>query len=78
MGGRSYLDDFAGKPSEIVGVSRDHKVRSVGEAPRPYLHLPGGDGVSVSLVVRTSMPPSSALPMLRQALWSLEPEHRVY
>ena len=40
--------------------------------------LPGGDGVSVSLVVRTSTPPSSALPMLRQALWSLEPEHRVY
>ena len=36
VGRQIYLDDFAGKPSEIVGVSRDHKVRSVGEAPRPY------------------------------------------
>ena len=73
VGRQIFLDEFVGKPSEIVGVSRDHKVRSVGEAPRPYLHVPGGDGVSVSLVVRTSTPPSSALPMLRQALWSLEP-----
>ena len=28
---------------------------------------------SIALVVRTSTPPESALPMLRQALWSLEP-----
>ena len=28
--------------------SRDHKVRSVGEAPRPYLHVPGGAVASVS------------------------------
>ena len=68
-------DDFAGTPMEIVGVARDHKVRSVGEAPRPYLHAPaGGDSVSVSLVVRTSTPPASALPTLRQALWSIEPD----
>ena len=74
--GRQFFtgDDFEGTPSEIVGVARDHKVRSVGEAPRPYLHAPAGDSVSVSLVVRTSTPPSSALPMLRQAVWSIEPD----
>ena len=66
-------DGFDGPPIEVVGVARDHKVRSVGEAPRPYLHAPAGDSVSVSLVVRTSIPPASALPMLRQALWSIEP-----
>lgn len=66
-------DGFDGPPTEIVGVARDHKVRSVGEAPRPYLHGPAGDSVSVTLVVRTSTPPSSALPMLRQAVWSIEP-----
>jgi putative ABC transport system permease protein len=73
VGRQIFTDGFEGLPTEIVGVARDHKVRSVGEAPRPYLHVPAGDAVSVSLVVRTSTPPASALPMLRQALWSLEP-----
>ena len=73
VGRQIYLNGFDGIPTEIVGVARDHKVRSVGEAPRPYLHIPNGNGAAVALVVRTSTPPSTALPMLRQALWSLEP-----
>jgi len=58
---------------EIVGVSRDHKVRSVGEDPRPYVHFPAARSRSISLVVRTSTPAVAALPMLRQTLWQLEP-----
>jgi len=49
-------------------------VRSVGEQSRPYLHKPATPNQSVGLVVRTAMPPTTALPMLRQALWSLEPD----
>jgi predicted permease len=60
-------------PIEVVGVARDHKVRSVGEAPRPYLHLPAGPSRRISLVVRTSTRAVSALPMLRDAIWKLEP-----
>ena len=71
VGRRIHMDGFDDPPTEIVGVARDHKVRSVGEAPRPYLHLP--DYGSTRYVVRTSTPPETALPMLRQALWSLEP-----
>ncbi len=74
VGRQIHTDGFDGPPTEIIGIARDHKVRSVGEAPRPYLHVPAYDGQSVSLVVRTSTPPASALPMLRQALWSLEPD----
>ena len=59
---------------EIVGIARDHKVRSVGEHPRPYLHLPGRPGRTINFVVRTATPAESALPMLRNALWSLEPD----
>ena len=40
--GRSTPATSTSAPYEIVGVARDHKVRSVGEAPRPYLHLPEG------------------------------------
>ena len=46
-------------PLEIVGVARDHKVRSVGEAPRPYLHLPATPVARIALVVRTAQPGAS-------------------
>ena len=73
IGSRLYPGEYDQEPLEIVGVSRDHKVRSVGEDPRPYLHQPSGRSRTTGLVVRTSTPASDALPMLRQALWNLEP-----
>ena len=69
-----YTGSAESKPWEIVGIARNHKVRSVGEEQRPYLHLPETPGQSIGLVVRTATPPAAALPMLRQALWSLEPD----
>jgi hypothetical protein len=74
LGKLIYSGGFESKPYEIVGVARDHKVRSVGEQPRPYLHLPGGPSRSISLVVRTATPAAGALPMLRDAIWKLDPE----
>jgi putative ABC transport system permease protein len=68
-----YPGDFDQAPFEVIGVARDHKVRSVAEDPRPYLHEPAGPSRSIGLVVRTAGPAESALPMLRQALWQLEP-----
>ena len=68
-----YRSGFDEEPTEIVGVARDHKVRSVGEEPRPYLHRPAGPSGRIGLVVRTLAPATEALPMLRQALWTLEP-----
>ena len=69
-----YSGGFDSQPYEIVGVSRNHRVRSVGEDPRPYLHLPAGPSRSIGLVVRTATPAANALPMLRDALWKLEPD----
>jgi MacB-like periplasmic core domain/FtsX-like permease family len=74
VGGLIYTAGFESKPVEIVGVARDHKVRSVGEASRAYLHLPGLPSRSIGLVVRTETPAAAALPMLRDAIWKLEPE----
>ena len=54
-------------------MARDHNVRSVGEAPRPYLHLPAEPERGIGLVVRTTMPAAAALPMLREAIRTLEP-----
>jgi len=73
VGQRVYTDGFDHPPLEVVGVARDHKVRSVGEAPRPYMHLVAPRSTGVSLAVRTAAPASTALPMLRQTLRALEP-----
>ncbi len=72
VGRQIYVSDR--EPLVIVGVARDHKVRSVGEAPRPYLHLPEARSRAIGLIVRTATPASAALPMLRDQLWKLEPD----
>jgi predicted permease len=69
-----YSGSFESKPYEVVGVARDHKVRSVGEPPRPYLHLPARPSQGIGLIVRTTTPAAGALPMLREAILKLEPE----
>lgn len=74
VGERVHLGTFDEAPTEIVGVARDHKVRSVGEEPRPYLHLPIPPGRTVPLIVRTAHPAETALPMLRAAVLKLEPD----
>ena len=74
IGRRIHLGEFDQPACEIVGIARDHAVRSVGENPRPYLHLPAGEGTGIGLIVRTKTPAASALPALRQALWELEPD----
>jgi macrolide transport system ATP-binding/permease protein len=75
VGQRFYMGGYHTPAWEIVGVARDHKVRSVGEDPRPYLHVPDSPNeLSQSYVVRTATPPASALPSLREAMWSLEPD----
>ena len=69
-----YTGGFNSPPYEIIGVSRNHKVRSVGEQARPYMHFPASPSRSIGLVVRTATPATTALPMLRNAIWKLEPD----
>jgi predicted permease len=73
IGGRLHTDGRSSDPYEVIGIARDHKVRSVGEPPRPYLHLPAGPSREVGLIVRTAGPAVRALPSLGQAVLSLEP-----
>ena len=74
IGRRIHLGEFDQPAWEIVGIARDHAVRSVGESPRPYLHLPAGESTGIGLIVRTRTPAASALPSLRQTVWALEPD----
>jgi predicted permease len=73
LGELLYTEGYEDAPHEVVGVVRDHKVRSVGEEPRPYMHIPIRPGRSIPLAVRTTVPAAQALPMLRSAILALEP-----
>jgi putative ABC transport system permease protein len=73
LGSRVHLSGRESVPHEVIGVARDHKVRSVGEDPRPYLHVPVAPTRSIGLLVRTKIPADAALAALRQALLALEP-----
>lgn len=74
LGQRIYRGGYHTPAWEIVGIARDHKVRSVGENPRPYMHVPDQPDRTIGLIVRTATPADTALPTLRKALWSLEPD----
>ena len=73
LGQTLYASGFDHAPHVVVGVARDHKVRSVGEPSTPYLHLPAARSRSIALVVRTAQPAGAALPALRAAVLRLEP-----
>jgi putative ABC transport system permease protein len=74
LGELVYTEGFESAPYQVVGVSRDHKVRSVGEEPRPLLHAPTERSRAMALAVRTNVPAEQALPMLRAAILALEPD----
>jgi predicted permease len=74
VGRQVHSSGFEAPPHTIVGVARDHKVRSAGEEPRPYLHFPAPPSTRVALVVRTEQRADAALPALRKAVLRLEPQ----
>ena len=73
--GRTVHDGgFDQRALQVVGVSRDHKVRSAGEAPMPYVHVPMGRSRSINLVARTAGPAGELVPAMKRAVWALEPD----
>jgi predicted permease len=73
LGRRLQIEGQGSEPWEVIGVARNHKVRSVGEPPRPYMHLPEGQTRAIGLVVRTAGPADRLLPSLRKTVLALEP-----
>ncbi len=67
---------FDGDEFEIVGVARDHKVRTVGEEPRPYVHFSRDQRRSSRAIVvaRTAGDPTELVGALRRELDAFEPD----
>jgi predicted permease len=62
------LGDPDGPVSTVIGVARDTRVRTLGEAPRPYVYQAWlqSDESFMSLVARTSGEPGPLLPILQR------------
>jgi predicted permease len=62
---------------EIIGVTRDHRLHNLREAPLPHLDLPALQhpyGSSARLVVRTKLDPLTVLPSVRREALALNPQ----
>jgi predicted permease len=74
LGKRLSFSGGQGPWREIVGVVRDSKYLTLGEAPEPCIYLPLSQNheTGMTLHVRTSAPPAGLAAGVRQAVQSLE------
>jgi putative ABC transport system permease protein len=62
---------------EIVGVTRDHRLHSLTEAPLPHFDLPASQhpyGSFARLIARTKLDPMMVAPAVREEALALNPE----
>lgn len=64
-----------GDGSEVIGVARDGRYRTLAEPPRPFLYTSLGQDRrgTLTLVARTQGDPRPLLPAIRQAIRELDP-----
>ncbi|HEX5708964.1 MAG TPA: ABC transporter permease [Pyrinomonadaceae bacterium] len=74
LGKRLSVNGPNGPWREIVGVARDSKYVTLGEAPTPYAYLPLAQNheTGMTLLVRTKNEPADLAPAVRQAVESLD------
>lgn len=63
-------------PLEVVGVARDTRVRSFGEAPRPLLYVPFAQSYepAMELIIATDRDPTAFLGVAQEAILQVDPE----
>jgi len=71
-----FLRTQGGNTIEVVGVARDTRVRSIGEAPRPYIYLPYQQRYesTMELVIATDRDPAVFLAEARDVIMQVDPE----
>lgn len=76
IGRMIWMGDDRTSPATVIGVARDTRVRTLGEAPRPYVYLNANhDALAFSnVVVRGSMPPGRMLEEVRRTMLDVEPQ----
>ncbi len=74
IGKRLSVSGREGPLMEIIGVARDSKYNTLGEAPLPYFYLPHQQHMSdeMSLLVRTAGDPQNSLASVRSEIRALD------
>ncbi|HYO63020.1 MAG TPA: ABC transporter permease [Pyrinomonadaceae bacterium] len=75
LGKRLSVNGPQGPWREVVGVARDSKYLTLGEAPTPFAYLPLAQNheTGMTLIVRAQGDPSNLAPAVRQAVGALDP-----
>jgi predicted permease len=75
IGRRLHRSSLTGPSFEVVGVSADHKISTVGEKPTPYLHFAytQNPGSGQAIVARTRADAGALVDAIRRELAALEP-----
>jgi predicted permease len=75
IGKRFRVGRVDSKPLRVVGVVADHKIRTIGEAPRPFVAFARSQGYapSATILARTSGDGRALAAQVRQALTGLDP-----
>jgi putative ABC transport system permease protein len=80
VGKHLQIPDAARPPREIVGVVGGVRDLGVDRQARPTIYLPYAQSPeqSMSMVVRSSMPPEEIVPLIKQAIWSVDRNQSIY
>jgi len=75
VGKRFRIGSWDGRQFEVVGVSANYKVRTVGERPTPYIHFATAQGRIASIVIARGVGQAGALAAtIRRELTAMEPD----
>jgi putative ABC transport system permease protein len=80
VGHHVQVPNASAGPREIVGVVGGVLETGFDQQPRPTIYFPTGQtsDQTMSLVVRTSLPPATILPAIKNAIWSVDREQPVF
>jgi predicted permease len=76
IGKRIRIRAVDGPAFEVIGVATDHKVRTVGETPRPFVHFSRNQAYnpSATLIARTDGDAGALVRAVRRELVAIEPD----
>jgi putative ABC transport system permease protein len=80
LGKHLQISDSTRPPREIVGVVGAVLDTGLDQQPRPTVYLPSlqSPDQSMSLVVRTALPPSAMLPAIKNAIWTVDKDQPIF
>lgn len=80
VGKHLQLPDSTGPAREIVGVVDAVLDTGLDQKPRPTIYFPSlqNPNQTMSLVVRTALPPSAILPGIKNAIWTVDKDQPIF